>query len=137
MASSITIKEQDNESKLQILNLLIESTTDENKCIHHYIERANVSFNMEQWNDVIDNINYLEKKNVVDDKLLIMKWKSMVHYEIQKVRNLMKNELGVKLLDNIDYVNLYTNINKDNIDDMLNKKQLKNHGASKKKEYNM
>ncbi|CAF1517706.1 unnamed protein product [Adineta steineri] len=133
MASSITIKEQDNENKLQILNLIIESATDENKIIQHYIERANVLFNMDQWKEVLDNIDYLEEKNVLDDELFMIKWKSMVHYEIQKVRNLMKNELGVKLLDNTEYINFYTNINKENVNELLNKKALKYANAKRKK----
>ncbi|CAF1594589.1 unnamed protein product [Adineta steineri] len=49
IASSITIKEQDNENKLQILNLIIERETDENKITQLYIERIAILFHMDKW----------------------------------------------------------------------------------------
>ncbi|UJR29850.1 hypothetical protein I4U23_017393 [Adineta vaga] len=114
---------------LDILNTLIQSTTDATTQLQHRRKRATQLFTMNKWEDVIKEIDDLKTLQAVDDGLLKMEWMAKIQVHMSSIRNLMKEELGTKVLDSIDLFNLYTNIDETGIEKMMNKKSTKKRKA--------
>ncbi|CAF4302712.1 unnamed protein product [Rotaria sp. Silwood2] len=95
MASSNIVQGEQN-NHLMMLNKFIQIAANDTERVSYYSKRAKVLFDMKKWNDVLIDIAFLEKNQALDDDLVTIKLKSMIHHEVAKVRNSMKDKLGTK-----------------------------------------